>query len=100
MNPETLTLGSLFDGIGAAPLAGSFFGFKPLWASEILPAAIAVTKRHFPGMEHLGNICDLDGGEIPPVDCIVFGSPCTSFQSPDPVQASRDHPACSWKPYA
>ena len=75
-----ITLGSLFDGIGAVPYAASFFGIKTLWASEILPTAISITKRHFPDMEHLGDITRLDGGKISPVHIIVFGSPCQSFQ--------------------
>ncbi|GHV13934.1 hypothetical protein FACS1894219_09380 [Clostridia bacterium] len=47
-----VTLGSLFDGIGAFPYAASFFGITPLWASEILPNSVSVTKKHFPQMEH------------------------------------------------
>ena len=27
-------------------------------------------------MEHLGDITQIDGGEIEPVDVITFGSPC------------------------
>ena len=76
---KQLTLGSLFDGIGAAPYAASFFGIQPLWASEILPAAISVTRRHFPDMRHLGDITILNGANIPPVDVIVFGSPCQDY---------------------
>jgi len=71
-----LTLGSLFDGIGGFPYAGSFFGIKPLWASEIMPQAISVTQRHLPDMEHVGDITQLDGATLPPVDIITFGSPC------------------------
>lgn len=73
---KTITLGSLFDGIGAVPLAASYFGIAPIWASEILPNAVAVTKRHFPNMEHLGDITKIDGGKIQPVDIVAFGSPC------------------------
>ncbi|MDR1703309.1 MAG: DNA cytosine methyltransferase [Clostridiales bacterium] len=76
---EEITLGSLFDGIGAIPYAASFFGIKTLWASEILPNAISITKRHFPGMEHLGDITKLNGGKIPPVRILAFGSPCQSW---------------------
>lgn len=71
-----ITMGSLFDGIGAAPLAASYYGIKTLWASEILPAAISVTKRRFPEMEHLGDIRNVDGGKVPPVDIIMAGTPC------------------------
>lgn len=71
-----ITLGSLFDGIGGFPYAASFYGIHPLWASEVVPECIAVTKRHFPDMAHLGDITQLHGGTIPPVDILTFGSPC------------------------
>lgn len=70
------TLGSLFDGIGGFPYAGLFFGIMPLWASEIMPSAISVTRRKLPGMAHVGDITKLHGGDLPPVDIITFGSPC------------------------
>ncbi len=73
---KKLTLGSLFDGIGGFPLAAQRCGIKTLWASEIEPNCIAITKRHFPGMQHLGDITKINGGKIPPVDIISFGSPC------------------------
>ena len=73
---KQLTLGSLFDGIGGFPYAASFYGIRPLWASEIVPECVAVTKRHFPDMAHLGDITQLHGGTIPPVDILAFGSPC------------------------
>ena len=38
-SPMTLTLGSLFDGIGVFPLAASRHGITPIWASEIVPDA-------------------------------------------------------------
>ncbi len=73
---KIFTLGSLFDGIGGFPYAASFYGIRALWASEILPECVSVTRRHFPDMEHLGDITKLDGRKIPPVDIITFGSPC------------------------
>ena len=76
MMERTYTLGSLFDGIGGFPLAAGRHGIKPLWASEIEPSCIEITKRQFPDMLHLGSVTDIHGGEIPPVDIISFGSPC------------------------
>ena len=70
------TLGSLFDGSGGFPLAGSLCGIKPVWASEVEPYPIAVTRSRFPDMLHLGDISRINGAEIPPVDIITFGSPC------------------------
>jgi DNA (cytosine-5)-methyltransferase 1 len=76
-----MTLGSLFDGIGGFPYAGSFYGIEPVWASEILPQAISVTMRHFPDMKHAGDITKLDGAKLPPVDIITFGSPCQDLST-------------------
>ena len=75
----SLTLGSLFDGIGVFPLAASRHGIVPRWASEIEKAPISITRRHFPRMEHLGDITKLDGGAIPAVHIITFGSPCQNL---------------------
>lgn len=74
-----LTLGSLFDGIGVFPLAAELNGIKPLWASEIEAAPIAITKYRFPEMRHLGDITKLHGREVPAVDVITFGSPCQNL---------------------
>ena len=48
----TITLGSLFDGIGVFPLVASRHGITPIWASE-----------------------------IPAVHVITFGSPCQNLSS-------------------
>ena len=70
------TLGSLFDGSGGFPLAGSLCGITPTWASEVEPYPIAVTRSRFPDMKHLGDISKISGAEIEPVDIISCGSPC------------------------
>ena len=78
---QIISLGSLFDGIGGFPYAGLFYGITPLWASEVLPQAVSVTKRHLPRMEHVGDITQLDGAKLPPVDIITFGSPCQGLST-------------------
>ena len=70
------TMGSLFDGSGGFPLAASACGIVPVWASEVEPYPIAVTKSRFPQMRHLGNVSEISGAEAEPVDIITFGSPC------------------------
>jgi DNA (cytosine-5)-methyltransferase 1 len=73
---EKLKLGSLFDGIGGFPFAAMQWEIEPVWASEIEPFPIKVTEYHFPDMKHLGDITQINGAEIEPVDIITFGSPC------------------------
>ena len=75
-NKKRLTLGSLFDGSGGFPLGGVIAGITPKWAAEIEPFPIRVTSVRFPNMTHLGNISEVSGSEIEPVDIITFGSPC------------------------
>ena len=71
-----MKLGSLFDGSGGFPLSGYLMGIEPVWAAEVEPYPIAVTKSRFPKMKHLGSVTDVHGGKIEPVDIITFGSPC------------------------
>lgn len=74
--PGEVKLGSLFDGSGTMPLCAAMCGGHPVWASEIEPYPIAVTKTHLPNMKHLGSVTDIKGFLIEPVDIITFGSPC------------------------
>ena len=75
-NNEEMKLGSLFDGSGGFPLAGALCGITPVWASEVEPYPIAVTRSRFPSMRHLGDVSKVSGADIEPVDVITFGSPC------------------------
>ena len=90
-------MGSLFDGIGGFPLAASRYGIKPVWASEIEAFPIEVTKLHFPGMIHVGDITKLNGADLPrwissPGDHHVrtFLLPGRELVSPEIA------PACLW----
>lgn len=76
MIPERLTMGSLFDGIGGFPLAAARLGIKTIWASEIEAFPMEVTVRRFPSMAHKGDITQLNGKLLFPVDIICGGSPC------------------------
>ena len=69
-------MGSLFDGISGFPLASVRYGIEPIWASEIEPFPILVSKIRFPRMEQMGDITKLNGAYLPPVDIICGGSPC------------------------
>ena len=71
-----MKLGSLFDGSGGFPLAGALAGIEPVWAAEVEPYPIAVTRSRFPMMQHLGSVTGVHGDKVQPVDVITFGSPC------------------------
>lgn len=74
--PHEVKLGSLFDGSGTMPLCAAMCGGHPVWASEVEPYPIAVTRTHLPNMKHLGSVTEIKGSKIEPVDIITFGSPC------------------------
>lgn len=78
-----LTLGSLFDGIGGFCYAAGIPSgidtgctIKPLWAAEVEPNCIDITRYRFRDVMHVGSVTELKGDEIQPVDIITFGSPC------------------------
>lgn len=73
---QTVKLGSLFDGSGGFPLAGIMSGITPVWASEVELYPIRVTTKRLPNMKHYGDISQMDGSILEPVDIITGGSPC------------------------
>lgn len=76
MEKNNLTLGSLFDGSGGFPLGGVIAGIEPKWASEIEPFPIRVTTKRLPQVKHYGDVSQMNGAKIEPVDIITLGSPC------------------------
>lgn len=71
-----LTLGSLFDGIGGFPLAAQKENIKTLWVSEIDPWCRRVTDERFKHANHYGDIRQMQGDKLEPVDILTFGFPC------------------------
>ena len=71
-----IRLGSLFDGIGGWQLAAVHNNVTPVWSSEIEKFPLAVTKLRFPNTKQLGDINNIDGGEIEPCEILCAGSPC------------------------
>ena len=69
-------MGSLFSGIGGFEVAAQWHGAEVVWQSEIEPWAVELLKQHFPNAKQLGDINEIKGSEIEPVDLITFGSPC------------------------
>ena len=53
-----------------SPVGAFGAGVTPVWASEIEPFPIRVTTKRFPSMKHYGDISQMDGGKIEPVDII------------------------------
>lgn len=72
---------SLFDGISVGQLALSNLGIKidNYFASEIDKYAIAITKHNFPNTKHIGDVTEINPFDLPKIDLLIGGSPCTNF---------------------
>ena len=76
-----LTLGSLFDGIGTWQLSARHNEIKPLWSCEIDPYPSAVSHYHFPETKQYGDIKEIHGDSIEPVDTLCAGTPCQNLSA-------------------
>jgi len=72
----SLTVGSLFAGIGGFDLAARWLGWRTLWYSEIDPYASAVMKKRFPEAVNHGDVTQLRGSQVARVDVLCGGFPC------------------------
>ena len=72
---------SLFDGMSCGQLALNRAGIKynKYFASEIDKYAIAVTQHNFPNTIQLGDVLQVQAKDLPKIDLIIGGSPCTGF---------------------
>ncbi len=86
----TLTVGSLFSGIGGIDLGLERAGMTVKWHSEIDPYACRVLKKHWPDVPNLGNIKEIDWATVEPVDVIAGGYPCQPFSTAGKRQGDKD----------
>ena len=71
-----LTVGSLFAGIGGLDLGLERAGMQVRWQVENNPYCIRVLEKHWPEVKRYGNIFEVDGTTLEPVDIICGGFPC------------------------
>jgi len=71
----------LFDGMSCGQIALEKEGIKyeNYFASEIDVNAIKVSSTNFPNTKYLGDIRTIDVKNLPKIDLLMFGSPCTDF---------------------
>jgi DNA (cytosine-5)-methyltransferase 1 len=72
----TLTFGSLFAGVGGFDMGFEQAGFDCKFQVEWDKNCQQILNKHWPDVPKWLDVSDVNGAEIPPVDCIIFGSPC------------------------
>jgi DNA (cytosine-5)-methyltransferase 1 len=72
----TLTVGSLFSGIGGLDLGLERAGMTVAWQAEVDPYACRVLAKHWPDVPNLGDVASIDWSSTERVDLIAGGFPC------------------------
>jgi DNA (cytosine-5)-methyltransferase 1 len=78
---NTLTFGSLFAGIGGFDMGMEQAGWECKFQIENDENCQAVLRRHWAHIPKWGDITDVNGTNLPSVDCIIFGSPCQDLST-------------------
>jgi DNA (cytosine-5)-methyltransferase 1 len=86
----SLTVGSLFSGIGGIDLGLERAGHRVLWHSEIDNYACRVLKKHWPEIPNLGDVKKINWSEVPNVDIIAGGYPCQPFSQAGKRKGKED----------
>jgi DNA (cytosine-5)-methyltransferase 1 len=91
----TLTVGSLFSGIGGLDLGLERAGMEVIWQSEIDPYACRVLNKHWPKVVNHGNIKEINWTTIERPDVICGGYPCQPFSTAG-QRKGEDDPRHLW----
>jgi DNA (cytosine-5)-methyltransferase 3A len=72
---------SCFDGASCAQMALNHAGipFKKYFASEINLDSISITQKNYPKTIQIGSVMDIKAKDLPKIDAIFAGSPCTDL---------------------
>jgi DNA (cytosine-5)-methyltransferase 1 len=96
----TLTVGSLFSGIGGFELGLERAGMRVLWQAETDPYASAVLAKHWPGVRNHGDVRNVRAGAVEPVDVICGGFPCQDISNAGKRAGIDGERSGLWSEYA
>lgn len=86
----TLTVGSLFSGIGGIDLGLERAGMRVVWQSELDPYCSRVLAKHWPNVPNLGDVTLIDWSEVERPDVVCGGYPCQPFSLAGSRKGSKD----------
>lgn len=72
----TLTYGELFAGVGGFGMGFEQTGYEPVFQVEWDKNCQKILHHHWPTVPKWGDVCDVNGADLPPCDVLIFGSPC------------------------
>lgn len=84
-----LTFASLFAGVGGFDLGLEAAGWRCAVQVEWDTDCQNILRRHWPNVPRWGDIATVNGADIPPVDAVVFGSPCQDLSAAGTRQGLR-----------
>jgi DNA (cytosine-5)-methyltransferase 1 len=85
----TLTVGSLFSGVGGFELGMERAGLRCLFQVEIDPRAQKILARHWPQALRFPDVRTVGAHCLPVVDVLVGGFPCTDISSARTAASGR-----------
>ena len=71
-----LQYGSLFAGVGGFDMGMEQAGYEPVFQVEWDKNCQKILHHHWPTVPKWGDVCDVNGADLPPCDVLIFGSPC------------------------
>jgi len=77
----TINVLSLFGGIECGRVALNKLGITPdnYFSSEINTNSIKIASKNFPDIEHIGSVTNVKAADLPKIDLILAGFPCTDL---------------------
>jgi DNA (cytosine-5)-methyltransferase 1 len=87
---STITVGSLFSGIGGLDLGLERAGMEIRWQVENNGYCSRILEKHWPGIKRYGDIRSIDWSSVERVDLVCGGFPCQPVSNAGKQKGDRD----------
>ena len=93
---SSLTVGSLFTGIGGFDLGFERAGLQPVWQVEVDGQCNTILAHHWPDVTQFGDVRDVGRHELATVDVICGGFPCQDLSIAGKREGLAGERSCLW----